>query len=45
MNDFEFGYARRNIYPPVKMGLAEYFNPRIWSDVLDDLEIRAVAFC
>ena len=45
MNDFEFGFARRNINPPMKMGLAGYFNTRIWTGVLDDLEVRAAAFC
>lgn len=44
MSQFEFGIARRCINPPMKMGLAGYFNLRVWSDVLDDLEVRTVAF-
>ena len=35
MKEFEFGFSRRNINPPMKMGLAGYFNTRIWEKVLD----------
>lgn len=41
---FEFGFAAENIDPPVKMGLAGYFNTRIWTEVLDDLFVRACIF-
>ena len=44
MKEFEFGFSRRNINPPMKMGLAGYFNTRIWEKVLDDLEVRVAAF-
>ncbi|MBQ7402947.1 MAG: hypothetical protein IJW05_05865 [Lentisphaeria bacterium] len=44
MYEFEFGISRKIINPPMKMGLAGYFNTRIWTDVLDDLEVRAAAF-
>ena len=43
MKEFEFGFSRRNINPPMKMGLAGYFNTRIWEKVLDDLEVRVAA--
>lgn len=38
------GFSRRDINPPMKMGLAGYFNTRIWEKVLDDLEVRVAAF-
>ena len=44
MKEFEFGFSRQNINPPMKMGLAGYFNTRIWEKVLDDLEVRVAAF-
>ena len=44
MSNFKFNYARRTINPPMKMGLAGYFNTRIWENVLDDLEVRVAAF-
>ena len=44
MNGFEFGFDRKGINPPMLMGLAGYFNTRIWTGVLDDLEVRVVAF-
>ena len=44
MREFEFGFSRQNINPPMKMGLAGYFNTRIWEKVLDDLEVRVAAF-
>ena len=40
----EFSFAAKNINPPVKMGLAGYFNTRIWTHVLDDLFVRVAAF-
>ncbi len=40
----EFSYARRNIDPPFPMGLAGYFNLRVWEKILDSLEVRVVAF-
>lgn len=44
MKRIEFGLSRQNINPPMKMGLAGYFNTRIWTGVLDDLEVRVAAF-
>ena len=44
MCSLKFNYARRTINPPMKMGLAGYFNTRIWEKVLDDLEVRVAAF-
>ena len=44
MKKFEFGLSRKNINPPMKMGLAGYFNTRIHTGVLDDLEVRIAAF-
>ena len=35
-----FGIGRESIIPPMKMGLAGYFNTRIWTDVLDPIEVR-----
>ncbi|MBE6403510.1 MAG: hypothetical protein E7039_07300 [Lentisphaerae bacterium] len=35
-----FGMGRESIIPPMKMGLAGYFNTRIWTDVLDPIEVR-----
>jgi hypothetical protein len=43
MSDFSFGIARQIINPPMKMGLAGYFNTRIWTDILDDIQVRVVA--
>lgn len=40
----EFGFSAININPPMKMGLAGYFNTRIWTHVLDDLFVRAAVF-
>ena len=40
----EFGFSAANINPPMKMGLAGYFNTRIWTHVLDDLFVRAAVF-
>ena len=35
-----FGMGRESINPPMKMGLAGYFNTRIWTTVLDPIEVR-----
>ena len=40
MNDFQFSMGRESIVPPMKMGLAGYFNTRIWTGVLDSIEVR-----
>ena len=37
---FQFGTGRESIVPPMKMGLAGYFNTRIWTGVLDPVEVR-----
>lgn len=44
MSELYFNYARRLIDPPFKMGLAGYFNTRIWTKVRDSLEVRVAAF-
>ncbi len=44
MNSLNFGLGRRNINPQIPITLAGYFNIRMWEKVLDDLEVRAVAF-
>lgn len=36
----QFGIGRETIVPPMKMGLAGYFNTRIWEGVLDPIEVR-----
>lgn len=46
MSILKFGMGRKSIVPPMKMGLAGYFNTRIWSDILDPIEVRCcVASC
>ena len=40
----EVGFSAVNINPPMKMGLAGYFNTRIWTHVLDDLFVRVAVF-
>jgi len=40
MSGLQFGLGRASINPPLKMGLAGYFNTRIWTGVLDDIEVR-----
>ena len=42
MEHLLFGTGRSVIDPPVKMGLAGYFNTRIWEKVHDSLEVRVV---
>ena len=44
MSKLHFNYARREINPPFKMGLAGYFNTRIWTKIRDTLEVRVAAF-
>lgn len=44
MSELYFNYARREINPPFKMGLAGYFNTRIWTKIRDTLEVRVAAF-
>jgi hypothetical protein len=41
-NEIYFGFARRNINPQVATSLAGYFNPRMWENILDDLEVRVL---
>ena len=43
MDTIEFGHARRNINPHVPVSLAGYFNIRMWTGVLDDLFVQALA--
>ena len=38
----KFGVGRRCINPELPISLAGYFNKRMWNEVLDDLEVRAV---
>ena len=38
----KFGLGRRCINPELPISLAGYFNKRMWNEVLDDLEVRAV---
>ena len=38
----QFGSGRRCINPPMPISLAGYFNRRVWTEVLDDLEVRAL---
>ena len=42
MNKISFGLGRSIITPTMKVSLAGYFNPRIVTEVFDDLECRAV---
>lgn len=44
MNSLKFGLGRRNINPEIPTTLAGYFNIRMWEKVLDDIEVRAIAF-
>ena len=39
----KFGLGRKNINPELPVSLAGYFNKRMWDQVLDDIEVRAVA--
>jgi len=41
-NGLQFGYARRNINPSMPISLAGYFNARMWTGILDDLEVKAL---
>ncbi len=38
----QFGTGRRCINPQVPVSLAGYFNKRMWTGVLDDIEVRAL---
>ena len=40
MSNLKFGIGRESITPPMKMGLAGYFNTRIWTGILDPIEVR-----
>ena len=40
----KFGIGRRCTTPEVPISLAGYFNKRMWDHVIDDIEVRAVAF-
>lgn len=39
----QFGKARKCINPVEPISLAGYFNRRVWTEVLDDLEVRVLA--
>ena len=39
-----FGTGRCCTNPEVPISLAGYFNRRLWTHVLDDIEVRAVVF-
>ena len=41
-NNIYFGCARRNINPEMPLSLAGYFNARMWENILDDIEVRAL---
>jgi neutral ceramidase len=43
MDPIQVGVARRSITPTVPVSLAGYFNVRMWTDVLDDLAVQALA--
>ncbi len=43
MSSIKFGIARRSINPQVPIGLAGYFNVRMWEKVADNLEVRVLA--
>lgn len=40
----QFGIGRKCINPEVPISLAGYFNKRMWTQILDDIEVRAVVF-
>lgn len=40
MSSLKFAIGRESIVPPMKMGLAGYFNTRIWDKVLDDISVK-----
>ncbi len=40
MSELKFSVGRESIVPPMKMGLAGYFNTRIWNNVLDDIAVK-----
>ena len=40
----QFGIGRKCINPEVPISLAGYFNKRMWNQVLDDIEARAIVF-
>ena len=40
----QFGIGRKCINPEVPISLAGYFNKRMWNQILDDIEVRAVVF-
>ena len=39
-----YGVGRRCISPEVPISLSGYFNARMWEDILDDIEVRALVF-
>ena len=41
-NSFNAGIGRRCINPEIPVGLAGYFNVRMWEEVLDDIEVRVI---
>lgn len=43
MSTVKFGIGRRRTNPQVPVGLAGYFNVRMWESVADDIEVRALA--
>lgn len=44
MNEFKVGFAKTNVTPPLGIGVAGYYIPRYAKGVLDELEIRTLAF-
>ncbi len=45
MGEFEVGFAKTNVTPPLRIGVAGYYIPRYAKGVLDELEIRTLALC
>lgn len=43
-NNIEVGIGRACITPTTPLGLAGYFNLRMWEEVLDDIEVRVIIF-
>ena len=43
MNEFQVGFSKVNINPPLGIGIAGYYVPRFAEGFLDDQEVRALA--
>lgn len=37
-----YGVGRQSINPDVPVSLVGYFNLRMWEEILDDIEVRAL---